>query len=108
MGTMSVVVPSPLLDQDFGFPQCVEDLRIQELIAELAVEAFAVAVLPGTAGLDEQRVDIQPTEPAPNRMSAELRPIVRSDVIGRAVDDEELGEQRQHIVAVQPPGYQDR
>ncbi len=31
-----------------------------------------------------------------------------ADVVGRAVGDEELGEQHQHVVAIEPPGHQDR
>jgi len=76
MGAMSVVVPSPLLDQDRGFFQRIEDLRIQQLVPELAVERLAVAVLPRTAGLDEQRGHVQPFEPVPDRMGTELRPVV--------------------------------
>ena len=39
-----VVMPPPLFDQDRFFPQRVEDLAIQQLIPELAVEAFIVSV----------------------------------------------------------------
>lgn len=47
-----VVVAPPVLDHDPGFGQAEERLAIEQLVAELAVEAFAVAVLPGAAGLD--------------------------------------------------------
>ena len=76
MGTMSVVMPSPPLDQDRGFLEGVEDLHVQQLVSELAVETFAVAIFPGTAGLDEQRADIEPFQPVPNSMSAKLWPII--------------------------------
>jgi hypothetical protein len=46
-----VVVPPPALDHDLGFGQRVEDLAIEQLVAELAVEAFTVTVLPSTAKL---------------------------------------------------------
>ena len=39
-------------DQDLGLAQVVEDLAIQELVAEPGVEAFAVPVLPGAAWFD--------------------------------------------------------
>ena len=42
-----VVVDAPLLDQDLGIPQAVEDFTIQQFVPEPGVEAFAVAVLPG-------------------------------------------------------------
>ncbi len=72
MRTMNVVMPSPLLDQDRGFFQRIEDLRVQQLVSELAIERLAVAVLPRAARLDEQRVDLQPFEPIPYGMCAEL------------------------------------
>jgi len=97
-----------MLDQDLSFFQRVEDLRVQELIAKLAVEAFTVTVLPRAARLDEQRADVQPCQPLPNRLGAELGPIVRSDVVWRAMGNEQLGKQRQHVIAVEPPGDQDR
>ena len=105
---MSVVVPSPLLDQDRRFFQGIEDLHVQQLVSELTVETFAVAILPGTAGLDEQRADIQPFEPVTDSMSAELWPVVRSDMVGRTMGDEQLGQQCQHVIAVQPSRHQDR
>ena len=47
MWTFRVVVPSPLLNDDPGFLQAVEDLPVQELVAEPGIEALAVPVLPG-------------------------------------------------------------
>jgi len=44
---LRVVVPSPLLNDDPGFLQAVEDLSVQELVAEPGIEALAVSVLPG-------------------------------------------------------------
>ena len=40
-----IVVLSPLLDQDAGFLQRIEDLPVQELVPELAVKALIIAVL---------------------------------------------------------------
>ena len=42
-----VVVDAPLLDDNLGFPEAVEDLAIQQFVPELAVEGLAVAILPG-------------------------------------------------------------
>ena len=47
MCALRVVVPSPLLNDDPGFIEAVEDLSVQELIAELGIKALAVPVLPG-------------------------------------------------------------
>ena len=46
MWPLRVVVPPPLLNDDPGFFQAVEDLSVQELIAEPGIEALAVSVLP--------------------------------------------------------------
>jgi hypothetical protein len=42
-----VVVATPFLDQDLGFAQGVEELAVEEFIAESGIEAFTVAILPG-------------------------------------------------------------
>ena len=75
MGTVCVVVPSPLLDQDRRFFQCIEDLHVQQFVSKLPVERLAIAILPRTAGFDEQHADIEPFEPVSYRMSTELRSI---------------------------------
>src|SRR5687768_15198756 len=46
-----VVMSPPALDHDLGFRQRVEHLAVEQLVAELAVEAQAIAVLPSTAEL---------------------------------------------------------
>jgi len=60
MGSNGVVQPHPLLDEDNILGQCVEDLAVQELVSELAVEALDVAVLPRSGWLDEQRLHTDP------------------------------------------------
>ena len=53
-GTMRpdrVVVLAPVLDQRFGLLEGVEDLAVEQLMPELPVEAFVVAVLPGAPRL---------------------------------------------------------
>ena len=76
VGSDGIVQPPPLLDEYSGLGQCVEDLPVQELISQLAVEALVVAVLPRTARLDEQRLDAAPGQPASNELRRELRPVV--------------------------------
>jgi hypothetical protein len=51
-----VVVLAPAFGQHSQFFDRVEDLAVEELISELGVEALAVAVLPGRAGFDVQRL----------------------------------------------------
>ncbi|ESW62637.1 hypothetical protein X772_36915 [Mesorhizobium sp. LSJC280B00] len=42
---------TPSFDDNPGLLQRVEDLAIEQLVAELRIEALAIAVLPRTAGL---------------------------------------------------------
>jgi hypothetical protein len=51
-----VVVPAPLLDQHLGLLHCVEDLAVQEFVAQLSVEALDVSVLPRALWLDLRRM----------------------------------------------------
>ena len=53
-----VVVASPLPNDGLGFLQAVEDLPVQKLVTQLAVKAFAVAILPGATRLDFPLYDL--------------------------------------------------
>src|ERR1700722_12630539 len=44
--------PANVLPAPSALLQRVEDLSVEELVAQLGVEAFPVAALPGTAGFD--------------------------------------------------------
>ena len=59
-----VVLHPPLLDHDLRFLQGVENLSIQALVPQLAVEAFAVAVLPGAPWLDVSCLGADLRDPA--------------------------------------------
>ncbi len=51
MGSYGVVLHPPPFNQHLGLQQRVEDLAIEQLITQLAVERLDVAVLPGAARL---------------------------------------------------------
>src|SRR5947208_3555592 len=51
-----IVVAPPALDHDLSFLQRIEDLSLQQLVAQAGVEALDVAVLQGTAGRDVGRL----------------------------------------------------
>lgn len=51
-----VVLILPVGCQHLGLAQIGEQFRVKQFIAQLAVEALGVAVLPGAARLDGQRV----------------------------------------------------
>lgn len=56
MGPGCVVIAAPLPNDSLGLLQAVEDLSVQKLVTQLAIEAFTVAIFPGTAGLDVKRL----------------------------------------------------
>ena len=53
VGSDGIVLAPPVLDQHGRLRQRVEDLPVQQLVPELAVEALVVAVLPRAARLDK-------------------------------------------------------
>ena len=80
MRTEVVVLVAPGLDHDPRLVERVEDLTVQELAPKLAVEALDVAVLPGRARLDEERLDAYSSQPCPDGFRGELRTIIAPDV----------------------------
>jgi hypothetical protein len=58
VGSDGVVFDPPVFGQYLGFQEGVELFGGQELVAEAAVERFAVGVLPGRAGFDERGLDV--------------------------------------------------
>ena len=75
MRPYGVVVASPGFDHDLGLLQCVEDLAVEQFIAQFAVEAFAIAVLPRAARLDIGRLGSDGCDPLPKSKSNELRTV---------------------------------
>ncbi len=65
VGTDGVVVNPPAFRQDLHLLQRVENLSVQQLVPQLRVERFAVAVLPPTAGLDVERLGAGIGQPLP-------------------------------------------
>lgn len=99
-----VVLFPPPLDDYLRLPERVEQLPVQLLIPHLAVKALAVAVLPGRARLDEQRLHADLAEPVPHDMGSELGAIVRPDEIRRTLFNEQPCQAVQHIVGAKLPG----
>ena len=79
MRSPCIVVLSPALDDDPCFSEAVEHLPVQQLVAELGVEALAVAVLPGASGLDERGPGSHRGDPLSHGLGDELGTIVRTD-----------------------------
>lgn len=98
MRTDGVVVLPPGFDQDLRFPKRVENLPVEQLVPQFAIEAFIVAVLPRTSRFDEERLDADLVEPASQSLGDKLRAVVRSYVFGRAVDKHRIGYRVKDIV----------
>ena len=64
----------PTLDEHLGFEQRVEQLAVEQLIAELAVEGFDVAIFPMTSWFDEQCLYFDALKSIANLVGGELRP----------------------------------
>jgi hypothetical protein len=54
MGPDGVVVDTPAFDRDLRLLERVEDLTVERLVAQSAVERFTVAILPRAARLVER------------------------------------------------------
>ena len=72
MGSDGIVLAPPLLDQHGRLRQRVEDLPVQQLVPELAVEALVVAVLPRAARLDKEHLDAHAPQPPPHELRRAL------------------------------------
>src|SRR5215211_2391246 len=75
-----IVVPSPALDDDLRLAQRVEDLAIQQLVAQPGIERFHVPVLPGRARGDVGRLGTNRSDPSLHRLGHEFRAVVGTDV----------------------------
>jgi len=72
VGSLGVVVVSPPVDQYLGFTKVVEDFRVEQLVAKLAVKALVVSVLPRRSRHDVQGLHADLGEPFPDRRGDEL------------------------------------
>ena len=76
-----------MLDDDARLLQGEEDLAVEQFVAQLAIEALAVAILPGAAGLDVEGLRADPCEPLAHDLGGELRAVVRTHMVWHATVD---------------------
>jgi len=88
-----------------GLFQGKEDLAVEQLIPELPVETLIVAVFPGTARFDKERLDPDTRQPVANHPGRELGAVVRPDIFRRTMPYKEFGEAAQDIISLQTPLY---
>ena len=71
-----IVMASPTFDQHLGLIQRCEDLRIQQLVAQLRIEALIVAVFPRTSRFDKEGLHAEAAEPSPHLFGGKFAAIV--------------------------------
>jgi len=69
----------PLADDDLNLLEAVEDLAIEQFVAKLAIEAFAIAVLPGTSRFDVKCLGTDACQPAAPDLGGHLRSMRRNE-----------------------------
>src|SRR5258706_14289656 len=79
-----------LLDQGTGFEQRGEDLAIEQLVAEAAVERLAIGILPRAAGLDESHLDVLGSQPVAHCACDELGAVVGANEGRRTVSGDQI------------------
>src|SRR5690606_6590066 len=85
-----IVVASPCLDDDLCLGEAIEDLPVEQFIAQLGVEALAIAVLPWAARLDERGLCPYCGDPLPYGLGDELRTVVGTNMAGHTAQDKQV------------------
>src|SRR5215470_6617788 len=103
-----IVMAPPAFDDDLSFSEGVEDLAIEQLIAQAGVEALDVAILPRTAALDIGSLGADSGDPSLDSLGDELRSVIGPDVTGTAAQDEQIGQNVDDIDCFELAGDTDR
>ena len=85
-----VVMMSPALDGVPCVRQIKEQIFVQAVFSEFAVEALHKGVLGRLAGLDEVKLDLVSSSPEEHRLGSELRAIVKHQGLGQCSGTSEL------------------
>ena len=93
----------PVFDHDLCLLQCVEDFSVEQFIAQFAVEALAIAVLPRTSGFDVSRPGSDGRYPLAKSQGDELRAIVGANVRRNAPRDKQVAERFNDIGRLELP-----
>jgi len=87
-----IVMPPPDFDEDTGFDPVAKPLHVQAFVAELAIEALVVAVLPRLTGVDQGGIDLSFSEPRQDSIANEFRTVVRTQEHRCPVHADQTGE----------------
>lgn len=100
-----VVVTTPAFDDDLRLAQCVEDLAIEQFVAQPGVKALDKPVLPRTAWRDVGGLCSDSADPLLHRLGNKLRAIIGTDMPGNAAQDKQVGEHIDDIDRLEPARY---
>ena len=103
-----VGVLAPQRDHDRCFLEAVEDFAVEQFVSKLAVEAFAVTVLPRATRLDVEGLGADLREPVAYDPGCYLRSVVGTYVFRNTVHDHGIGHGFDDAHAVDPPSNLDR
>jgi hypothetical protein len=106
--SLCVVFHVPPLRQNLCPLQRVKDLAVQELIAQLAVEALTVPVFPWASSLDVQHPGADFPQPFPQLVSDELRAVIGADVLRDPAPQHYVGQGVNHLQAPQSSCHSQR
>lgn len=95
-------MPSPAFDDDLGFAQRVEDLAVEQLVAQAGVKALDEPVLPWAARRDVSGLCSDRTDPFLDCIGEEFRAVVRANVLGHATQDEQIGQDVDDVDRFEP------
>src|SRR6516165_5161642 len=84
-----------------GLAESVEDFAVEQLVAQAGVEALDVAVLPGAAPLDVSGLGTDNPDPFLYCLGEEPRSVVGPDVSGNALQDDEVGQNVDHVARLE-------
>lgn len=98
-----VVVLPPLLDEDLGLLEGGEDLAVEQFIPEAGIEAFDIPVLPRRPRCDVGGLGANGGDPVSDDPGDELGAVVRSDILWRPPQDEQIRQSIHHIGGVESP-----
>jgi len=99
---------APPLDENLRLVERRELLAFEQLVAELGVEALAIAILPWASRFDVERLYTDPAEPTAHVASDELRAVVGSDMLRCPVRDEQISQALEDVVGAQTPRHDNR
>ena len=84
----------PAFNHDTRFFKRIENLAVEQFIAQARIEALDKAVLPWAARRDVGGFCADGRDPVLNRLGDELGPIVGTNIRGHAAQNEQIG---QHV-----------